>query len=72
MLNYFKIRTMLSKHHDLQKQTIWRDCVNEKFCKIVKLQNDDVKKMMILKMLKYIRSIKISMMSYILVVHVMH
>ena len=66
---------MLSKHHDLQKQTIWRDCVNEKFCKIVKLQNDDVKKMMILKMLKYIRFMKISIileMSYILVVHVIN
>jgi hypothetical protein len=51
----------LSKHHDLQK-ILFGEIV---FDDDLKIQND-VKEMMILKMLKYIRFIKISMMSYIL------
>ena len=61
-----------SKHHDLQKILFGVIVFDDDVCKIVKLQ-DDVEEMMILKMLKYTRFIKISMMSYIhWLVHVIH
>jgi hypothetical protein len=68
-----KIRTIFpSKHHDLQKILFGEIVFDDDFRKIVNLQ-DNVKEMMILKMLKYTRFIKISMMSYIhWLVHVIH
>jgi hypothetical protein len=35
-----KVRTMLSKHHDLQKQLFGEIVFDDDFCKILKLQND--------------------------------
>ena len=69
--SHCKIRTMLSKYHDLQKILFAEIVFDDDFRKILKLQND-VKEMMILKMLKNIRFIKIAMMSYILVIHMIH
>ena len=54
LLNDLKIRTILSKHDDLQKLLFGEIVFDDDFCKILKLQND-VKEMMILKMLKNIR-----------------
>jgi len=66
-----KIRTMLSKYHDLQKILLEEIVFDDDFCKIIKLQND-IKENDDFKNAKYKKSIKISMMSYILVVRVIH
>ncbi len=51
-----KIHTMLSKHHDLQKILFGEIVFDDDFCKIFNYRMM-LKKMMILKMLKYIRFI---------------
>ena len=69
-----KIRTLLSKNHDLQKILFGDIMYDDDFCKYFKLmydakENDDF------KMQKYSRFTKISQileMSYILVVQVIH
>jgi hypothetical protein len=73
LLNDFKFEQFfLSKHHDLHKKKILGEFVfDDDFCKILKIQND-VKENDDFKNVKYVRFIKISIMSYILVVHVIH
>ena len=61
----------LSKHHDLQKTLFGEIVFDDNFRKILKLQND-VKENDDFKNAKIYKILKISMMSYILVIHMIH
>ena len=62
LLSDCKIRTMLSKHHDLQKILFGQIVFDDDFCKILKLQNDveendDFKNVKIYKIYKDINDV---------------